>query len=444
MAQAIFHFPRDFLWGTGTAAHQVEGQNTNNDWWAWEEAGHIVKQQRSGVACNWRNLPTAERDLDIAAEIGNNAHRLSIEWSRVEPEPSVFDVEAIAYYRALLQALHDRGLEPMVTLHHFTNPQWLVEKGDFDSELVVEYFQRFTKKVVESLGDLIPKWVTINEPIVYFVLRYMDQVFPQPAGKSGFLAGRRALVNMLRCHAAAFHTIKEKYPQALVGVAKQFRPIDPQRPHYLLNRWWAKQVNWAFNEMWMEAMQSGRASWLIGRSAIKGLANSFDFVGVNYYTHEYAPFLRLPNQEWPDDAVVSDGNYGEVYPEGLARSIRYATRFKKPIYITENGLPDHKDKLRPAFILTHLHQIWRMINFSFPVMGYYHWSLIDNFEWERGWTQRFGLIEMDPETQVRQLRPSGRLYKEICHNYQINTAMVEKYAIKLLPQLFPGEPPAAM
>lgn len=444
MARAIFHFPRDFLWGTATAAHQVEGHNTNNDWWNWEQAGQIVHQQKAGIACNWWDLATAARDLDTAAEMGTNAHRLSIEWSRIEPEPSVFDEDALAYYRHLLEACHARGLEPMVTLHHFTNPQWLVSKGDFQSELVVDYFQRFTKKVVDTLGDLIPKWITFNEPLVYFFLRYLDQVFPQPEGKSGLLVGRRALRNMLRCHAAAYHVIKSAYPHALVGVAKQLRPIDPQRPQNLLDKWWAAQLDWAFNEAWMEAMHSGRSSWLFGRAAIKGLANSFDFVGVNYYTHDYATFLRFPNQHWPDGAVVSDGNYGELYPEGLAQVIRYANRFNKPIYITENGLPDRADKLRPSFIITHLHQVWRMINFSLPVMGYYHWSLIDNFEWERGWTQRFGLLEMDPETQERHLRPSGRLYGEICRNYQINTAMIEKYAIQLMPKLLPGRTPTAL
>jgi beta-glucosidase len=166
MAEATMHFPPDFLWGTATSSHQVEGNNDNNDWWHWEqEEGHILNNDKSGLACNW--WADAEADLDRATEMGTNAHRLSLEWSRIEPEPSVFDMEALGRYREILQAMYHRDIEPMVTLHHFTLPQWLVEKGDFNSEIMVDYFRRYTAKVVESLGDLVPKWVTINEPQIF-------------------------------------------------------------------------------------------------------------------------------------------------------------------------------------------------------------------------------------------------------------------------------------
>ncbi len=139
MAKATMYFPPDFLWGTATAAHQVEGNNMNNDWWAWEqEAGRILNGDKSGLACDW--WANAERDFDHAAALHTNAHRLSLEWSRIEPEPSVFDAAALNRYRDMLQGLHERGIEPMVTLHHFSNPLWLVEKGDFNSDLMVEYF----------------------------------------------------------------------------------------------------------------------------------------------------------------------------------------------------------------------------------------------------------------------------------------------------------------
>ncbi len=154
MAKATMYFPSDFLWGTATSAHQVEGNNTNNDWSQWEGGvGNIINGDRSGRANDW--WENAESDLDAAAEMGNNAHRLSVEWSRIEPEPSVFDEVALERYRQILKALHERDIEPMVTLHHFTNPVWLTEKGDFDNELVVDYFQRYVAKVVSSIGDLI-------------------------------------------------------------------------------------------------------------------------------------------------------------------------------------------------------------------------------------------------------------------------------------------------
>lgn len=436
MAQATMFFPADFLWGTASASYQVEGDNQNSDWWAWEQKeGRIWEGHRSGRACDW--WENAEADLDRAADLGTNAHRLSLEWSRIEPEPSVFDEGAIDRYRQILQAMRERGIEPMVTLHHFSNPLWLVEKGDFDSELVVDYFRRYVAKVVDKLGDLVPKWITINEPMVYLVMRYLDRVFPAPR-RPGPWAMRQAAYHLLCCHAAAYQTIKEKYPQALVGVAKNMVAIDPRPEGNPLDSWWANQLSWLFNDWWMEAMVDGRLRWPLGRGRINHLAGSFDFTGINYYTRFYVRFLRYYQRDWGPNAVVSDTNYGEVYPAGIYRVIKHALRYQKPIYITENGLPDIGDTLRPSFLLTHLREIWRAISFNFPVMGYYHWTLVDNFEWDRGWLQRFGLYALDPQTQERKLRASGRLYGEICHSRSISSDMAEKYAPQLLHKLFPG------
>lgn len=442
MAQAQMIFPADFRWGTATSAYQVEGHNANSDWWAWEQTdGRILHNHRSGLASNW--WADAETDLDAAAAMGSNAHRLSLEWSRIEPEPGLFDTAVLDRYRQILQAMHDRGIEPMVTLHHFSNPLWLVEKGDFNRQIVVDYFQRFTAKVVNALGDLIPKWVTINEPMVYMFMRYLEGAFPAPQ-KKGLLAGMEAVKHMLHCHAAAYHTIKEAYPQAEVGVAKNF-PVFQARPGSgVAGKWWAGRVDALFNELWMQAMVNGRLRSLTGAAKIPHLAGSFDFVGVNYYTRFYVKFPPrggFYEADWGPGAVVSDGNYGEVYPAGLYQVIRKVLKYHKPIYITENGLPDADDALRPSFLLTHLREVWRAISFCFPVMGYYHWSLVDNFEWDRGWTQRFGLIALDPETQARRLRPSGELYRAICRLNGISSAMAERYAPEVLPILFPGEAP---
>jgi beta-glucosidase len=333
----------------------------------------------------------------------------------------------------------NRGLEPMVTLHHFSNPLWLVEKGDFNSSIVVDYFQRFTAKVVSVLGDLVPKWVTINEPMVYVFMRYLDGKFPSPS-QQGWSGGREAIGNLLRCHAAAYHTIKAQFPEAEVGVAKHTAVFQPQADSGKVANWWAQRIDWLFNEMWLASMQDGRLRWPVGRGRLKGLAGSFDFVGLNYYTRHYVKFPPFGGflANGGDGVVERDGKYGEVYPAGIYETIRWATKFKKPIFITENGLPDGEDRLRPSFLFTHLREIWRAISFCFPVMGYYHWSLVDNFEWDRGWTQRFGLIEMNPETQERQWRRSGQLYSEICHTRSLTTQMAERYAPELLATMFPG------
>lgn len=442
MAQARMVFPGDFRWGTATAAYQVEGNNDNSDWWRWEqEEGNILHNHRSALACNW--WQNAEADLDHAAEMGINAHRLSLEWSRIEPAPSTFDAAAIDRYRQILQGMHDRDIEPMVTLHHFSNPLWLVEKGDFNNKIVVDYFRRYVSKVVETLGDLIPKWVTINEPMVYVFMRYIQGLFPAPQ-KKGWSAGLQAIRNLLRCHAVAYHIIKERYADAPVGVAKNMAVFAARPGGNRLDRWWAGRIAWIFNDLWMQCMNNGRLYWPLGKEKIPHLAGSFDFTGLNYYTRFYVKFPPvggLLDEEWGPDALVSDGNYGEVYPAGLFQLIKRLLPYEKPIYITENGVPDNEDQLRPFFILTHLREVWRAVSFCYPVMGYYHWSLVDNFEWDRGWTQRFGLIVMDPETQARHLRPSGRLYSEICHSHSISSHMAEKYAPQLMETIFRGEAP---
>jgi beta-glucosidase len=377
--------------------------------------------------------------------MGTNAHRLSIEWSRVEPSPSVFDQEALNRYREIIQALRRHDIEPMVCLHHFSNPLWLVEKGDFDSELVVDYFRRYVAKVVEALGDLVPKWLTFNEPMVYFLYRYLEGSFPAP-GEMGWRPGFRALSNMLRCHAAAYQAIKSAQGSAEVGMAKHYRAIEAWPGSGRLARWWAGRMSWLFNDLWLECLASGRLRWPLGRGAISGLAGSFDFMAINYYSRSFVTFPprpgRLYETEAPPGAVMTDDNFAEIYPQGLFKAIKANLPFGKPIYIAENGLPDAKDRQRPAFILTHLRELWRAISFNYPVMGYYHWTLVDNFEWERGWRQRFGLIALDPETQARAWRPSGRLYAEICHSNSISSEMAERYAPNLLPTMFPGQSPA--
>ena len=435
-------FPPDFKWGAATSSHQVEGHNRNNDWWVWEQQpGAILNGDRSGAACEW--WTRIEPDLDAAAEIGINAHRISLEWSRIEPEPGRFDAGAIERYRDILCAMIARSIEPMVTLWHFSNPLWLVEQGDFNNEAVVERFRRYAAEVVARLGDLVPIWITLNEPVVYIFMRYLDGSFP-PAGQPGLSAARTAALNLLRCHAAAYHEIKSRYPEALVSVAKSMQIFEAPPDGSALDRWWAKRIGKIYNHAWLQAMATGRAPWLAGRGRITHLSNSFDFIGINYYTRylvRFPPPKGVIEQDWGSGVTVSDGGYGEVYPYGLYRVIRQALPYNKPIYITENGLPDRTDAMRPAFILDHLRQVWHALSFAYPVMGYYHWSLVDNFEWDRGWTQRFGLMALDTATQERTWRPSAHLYRDICHSYCINNEMAARYAPEMLEVIFPGEGP---
>jgi len=445
----ILAFPEGFLWGTATSSHQVEGNNTNNQWWAWEQQpGRIWHGDKSGLACDWwRN---AEADFDRAAAMGQNSHRLSLEWSRIEPREGVFDEAALGRYRQMLSALRERGLEPMVTLHHFTNPLWLSDSGEWENRQTVRYFERYVKRVVEALGDLVNLWCTINEPAIYAVQGYLRGGFPP--GKHSFVTTFRVLGNLLRGHAAAYRTIHRLQGHARVGLVKSVRGFEPANPASPLDRLVTRLQDYLFNDITLLAPKDGRLRFPMGWGLIPHgpLVDSFDFIGLNYYTRGLVAF---DIRQWRDlfgrnffrpGAELSDagqlGPYSEIYPEGLYLALHKVAALGKPIIVTENGLPDADDDQRPRFLLTHLAQVHRAIQEGLPVQGYYHWSLVDNFEWAEGWALRFGLIEMDPETQERRIRPSGELYAEICRTNGITREMARRYGVEEI--LFPGAPSA--
>jgi beta-glucosidase len=440
MPEATFFFPADFKWGTATAAHQVEGGNENNDWWAWEqEAGHIKGGHRSLKACDW--WERAEEDFDRAAALGQNAHRLSVEWSRVEPREGYFDDTALERYRVMLQALRARDIEPMVTLHHFTTPLWLVEMGGWESPRAIPLFERYVARVVEALGEFCDLWCTINEPNILAVAGCLRGIFPP--GKASKRAVIRVMRNLLRGHAAAYRRIHALQPEARVGLAHNERIFDPAKPGSPLDRLATSGQDRNFNRAVLDPV--GRGWWLLpfGFGPAWRVRKTLDWIGLNYYTRDLVSFdlresgelfarkLRSPGAE------LLDGGFGELYPQGIARSLKRMHRLGLPIYITENGIPDADDDQRPRALVLHLHQVWRVIQECVPVMGYYHWSLVDNFEWAEGWTVRFGLIELDPETQERTPRPSAYLYRDICQANAITPAIIDEHVPELRSVLLP-------
>lgn len=443
MLKATFCFPRDFRWGTATSSHQVEGNNTNNDWWAWEQQpGRMVLEDRSGRACNW--WEDAERDLDQAAALGTNAHRLSIEWSRVEPRPGIFDRNVLDRYRQILQALHERSIEPMVTLHHFSNPLWLAETGGWAQETVVNAFERYVRKVVEHLGDLVPLWITINEPMVYVTRAYLAVGRSFPPGKNSPRLAAQVVHHMLMAHAAAYHAIHELRSNGQVGIARAVRVFKPARPRSLLDNWVTQKLSAVYNDAFNQALITGKLRKPLGRGRLRGLAHTFDFFGLNYRTSERVGFgprraiqllaqrVSIPGAEAP----VNDSD--DTDPQGLLEAIKLATALRRPIYITRSGIPDEEDHQRPRFLLTHLRQVWAAIQFNIPIMGYYYWSLIDSFEWNQGWRERYGLIDLDVASQDRKLRRSGELYGRICRSGRIDWETVAEYTPELLDEMFPG------
>ena len=420
-------FPGSFFWGSATAAHQVEGGNHANDWWAWEQVpGHIKNGDRSDPACEHYRLFAS--DFDLLKSLHQNAHRLSLEWSRIEPAPGEFSSTAIAHYRDVLQALRDRGMEPLVTLHHFTNPTWIAQAGGWEAPQTAEYFARFAERVTDELAGLARFWITINEPTVVAYQGYIHGEWPP--GKRDFGTALRVVVTLLRGHWLAYERIKRRHSELQVGLAHHLRVFDPARWFAPQDRAVAAAFNAVFNQSILRSLRKGRLVFPLTRNGLtqngnpSGPPQSQDFIGLNYYTRELVKFNHRYGAELfgqrvlAEPALRSDLSW-ELYPEGLYRTLMALRREQLPIYVTENGIADRDDALRPEFLLTHIAAMLRAIQAGAPVRGYMHWTCFDNFEWAEGYSAKFGLIACDPVTQERRVRPSARLYAEICRTNQV-------------------------
>lgn len=442
MAQATFHFPHGFLWGSATAAHQVEGNNTNNTWWAWEQQpGRIHLGHKSGLACDWWNGRWRE-DFDRAADGGQNAHRLSVEWSRIQPTPDRWDEEALDRYIEMMRGLSERNMTSLVTLHHFSDPLWLAERGGWENEAVIEYFVPFVQKVVETLKEYNNLWITINEPNVYTAEGWLTGEFPP--GKHDLRLAFQVATNMVRAHAAAYHAIHALQPAARVGIALNYRGMVPAKPWFPLNGWAAGMQSKIFNDFFPCALRDGVLRFPAWSRRMPEASGSQDFLGINYYTQDRVAFNfkyageLFGRRFFPSHFELSETGFLANDPPGMFRALKWALQFKVPLIVTENGIEDSQDTLRRRYLIQHIHQMWRAVNFNFPIKGYFHWTLVDNFEWERGWTQRFGLWELDVETQVRRKRPSADMYAEICRENGISSQTVSQYSPELIESMFPG------
>ena len=428
-------FPTGFLWGTASSSHQVEGHNVNNQWAAFERLpGAIADGSTAGRACDWWS--NAEADFDRMAALSLNVHRLSLEWSRIEPQPGRYDRDALARYRAILTALHDRGISPWVALHHFTNPLWLEAQGGWENPAVVPRFTAYARVAADHLGDLCTTWLTFNEPLVYLGQGWIRGAWPPQRPHP--IRARRVFLHLLRAHAAAYRAIHAARPTVQVSIAKAMRRFAPLRPGHPGDRVAAWLRRYLYEDLWFAATVRGRILPPLGIGQFDAsLANTLDFIGVNYYARRWVRFSPDPRrifaqEENPPGGELADpGNHGPATrfdPAGLTEAIRYVRAFGKPIYVTEHGLPDAADKRRPRWLLAHLAALHQAIADGADVRGYFHWTLVDNFEWTDGWSQRFGLIALDPVTQQRSPRPSAELYATIARANAIPAHLLDAYA----------------
>ncbi len=399
------NFPQGFLWGAATSSHQVEGGNDQNDWWEWEKRTQPSEKQSKNACNQWNNWP---EDVELIAELGHTATRLSLEWSRIEPKPDEFDQAALDHYRDFLIALRAKGIKTVVTLHHFTNPLWVSEFGGWSNSCVVKRFNSYAERVLQDLAPYIDILLTINEPGVYAFMSYQIGAWPpQEHSRSKML---RVLWNMACAHQAVSCVVKRQYPLLPIGIAYNMTTFEPVHPNCLRERLAAKFLH-AFNNL--------SFYWLSGWK-------NHDILGVNYYFHRR---LDATGRLWPrfqdpkeTNKPVSDLGW-ELFPEGLGRVVRALQKYGKPILITEHGLADADDSRRPAFLQASLSSLSSAMGAGAPVIGYLHWSLMDNFEWADGFAPRFGLVEVDYATQKRTPRPSALSYKDI-----INASKTQKRA----------------
>ena len=400
-------FPENFYWGAAISAHQVEG-NQNNDWvdlgeknakrlvkeagmywqkWQQEKFPEMFEEENyiSGVACKHYEL--FREDFETAKNLGHNAHRFSIEWSRIEPKEGCFDEGAIRHYQKVVNALLELGMEPFVTLYHWTLPLWFCRKGGWLNKRSPIYFERYVRKVSSALKG-IRFFITINEPNIYASQSYLKGSWPPQ--KKNFFLYKRVLNNLVEAHCQAYSVIKKINSQIQVGIAKNIVYFEAVNDN-LVNSFLKKLSDYFFN------------LWFLNK-----IKNYQDFIGLNYYSHNRIDFGFNKNK----NKLVSDLGW-EIYPKGIYFALKLASKFKKPIFITENGVADKEDKIRSWFIENHLLWVGRAIGEGINVKGYFYWSLLDNFEWDKGFWPRFGLVEVDYKTQKRKIRPSALVYKKI-------------------------------
>lgn len=423
-------FPEGFLWGSATAAHQVEGNNRNNDWWAAEQAGRLP--HRSGLACD--HFRRYDDDFALLAELGQTSHRLSVEWSRIEPRPGELSHEALDHYRRVLESLRAHGIEPIVTLHHFSNPIWLAERGGWTRREVVGRFARYARRVVREYRDLVRYWVTLNEPGVYASQGWVLGVWPPH--RAGDMRGAFVVLrNMALAHGRAYHAMKAEQPDARIGVAHHWRLFDPADPGRRGDRLIAAIRNRLMNLAFPIAIRNGRLIPPLGSGRlVPWLANTEDWVGLNYYTREHdrfdprAPRIGFGLEQFPD---VERNQLGwEIYPKGLERALLAASPGNgREVIVTENGIPepDRQDEKRPRYLVQHLAACHRAIEAGVNLRGYTHWTSMDNFEWAEGFEPRFGLVHVDFETQDRTPKPSAYLYRDVIRQNGLSADLLERH-----------------
>ncbi|MBQ9780681.1 MAG: glycoside hydrolase family 1 protein [Clostridia bacterium] len=417
-----FKLKEDLLLGTATAATQIEGGDQNNNWARFAAQGKI-KDSTTPVRAD-DHYARFKEDIDLMAEMGLQIYRFGIEWSRIEPQRGMYSEEVISHYREEIEYMKSKGIMPLLTLHHFTNPLWFEDMGAFEHKESPEIFLSFVKKAITSFGDLVSEYITINEPNVYCV----NSLFwgEWPPEKKSLASLVKAFSNMTAAHVLAYTYIHEArremgYTDTKVSFANHLRIFEPENPKNPFHRLASSLTNYLFQGAITTAMMSGKCRFPVLRRKGVKKGKFYDFIGINYYSRSTVKGLADGVR---DDCQKNDMGW-EIYHEGLLElSERLYEKYQAPVYVTENGTCDNSDSFRPRFIYDQLKLICEREN---HIMRYYHWSFTDNFEWKEGESARFGIVHVDYETQKRTVKNSGKLYASIIENQGVTEESYETF-----------------
>lgn len=414
-------FPKDFLWGTATAAYQIEGGNENTNWGEWEKDSSRIKDASRAVTAvdGWNR---AKDDVQLMKNLGVNSYRFSLAWNRIEPEKGNFNEDALRHYDELINELKANNIEPMITLHHFTHPLWFEQLGAFEKEENIKYFVEFSRLVFNRYKSRVKFWVTLNEPNVFVTSAYFNTHFPP--GKADSELGAEVLKNMLKAHVAIYRELKPPEggtDDIQIGLATSVFQFEPARRWHLGDWAIARISSNTFNESVLGFFRTGTMNFYVPFDVDvsytdRDAPQTLDFIGINYYSHYAYRFdldFKQAAQSLPvEGEAMTDMPY-TIYTEGIYRAIKDVARLNKPIIITENGISDNRDDRREKYIRESLYAVSKSIKDGYDVRGYYYWTLMDNFEWAEGYTQKFGLYEVDPRTYERTLRNGAGAFAEI-------------------------------
>ncbi|WP_164842618.1 glycoside hydrolase family 1 protein [Actinoplanes solisilvae] len=383
-------FPVDFLWGSATAAHQVEGGNTNNDWWDFEHDPATAAVESSGDGID--HFHRYREDFELLSSLGHNAHRLSLEWSRIEPAPGEFSRAALAHYRRVLTALRDEGLTAFVTLHHFTLPRWLAARGGWLAPDAGAVFARYSARVAGELGDLMPYVCTINEPQMVALHGYLEGY--HPPGITNPVLWRRAGEALLGAHFDGVRAVREE-ASSLTGLAVQLPLLAPAHDR---DEELCEVMRHEIVDRYLDGLTGpGRGDWL----------------GVQYYRKQWVDSTSPTWFGTPPPGTPTTQMGWAVHPDGLRQMLHRAARTGLPLYVTENGIATTDDTERVAYLHSHLAAVAQALAEGVDVRGYLHWSAFDNFEWSEGYRPRFGLIAVDRTDFTRHPKPSAHAFARV-------------------------------